>query len=402
MKGKNLMKMIHSLFAMVLVSLVLCTLTGPAAASGEADLQRKIDVLERQLNDLQRQLNSQRQDIEETRKKTEAIGDAAGALEKIAEHVSFSGLVEVETNFIEDDYEGNDESDISLATVELGIDADLHKYVSGHILLLWEEDETEPMDVDEGYFTLGNTEFFPVYFQAGKMYVPFGNFESHMISDPLTLELGETRESAALLGLEYCGFYVSGYAFNGDINEVGEDDEIECFGFNGGYAFENEQFSLDIGGGWINSIGESDVITDALLTDELDDYVDGFCAHAIISWSGLTLIGEYVGANDDFETGELDFRGHGAEPEAWNIELGYTFPVGAREAFVAVAWQGTDEALALELPEDRYMAGVGIEVFAGSGATLSLEYAHDDDYDENDGGTGNEADMVTMQMALEF
>jgi hypothetical protein len=337
--------------------------------------------------------------------KTKTIDAAVGVLGKLAEHVTLSGLVEVEANFIEDDFEGNDESDIVLATVELGIDVDLHRYVSGHILLLWEEDETEPVDVDEGYITLGNTEFFPVYLQAGKMYVPFGNFETHMISDPLTLELGETRESAALLGLEYRGFYVGGYAFNGDVDEIGEDNEIECFGFNGGYAFENEQFSLDIGGGWINSIGESDVLTDALEANgigELDDYVEGLYGHAIISWMGLTLIGEYVGATDDFETNELEFRGHGAEPESWNIELGYTFPVGAREAFVAAAWQGTDEALALELPEDRYMGGVGIEVYPGAGATLKLEYAHDEDYDEKDGGTGNEADMVTVQLAVEF
>ncbi|MBN2231391.1 MAG: LbtU family siderophore porin [Deltaproteobacteria bacterium] len=392
------MKKICTLFAVVLVVLLVCAFAGPAAASGDADLQRKIDLLERQLNDLQRQLTSQRQDIEENRKKTESIGDAAGAFEKIAEHVTISGLIEVEAGFTED-YDGNDESDIVLATVELGIDVDLHTYVSGHILLLWEEDDTEPVDLDEGYITIGNTEFFPVYLQAGKMYVPFGNFESHMISDPLTLELGETRESAALLGLEYAGFYAGAYAFNGDIDEIGDDNEIECFGLNAGYAFENEQFSFDIGGGWISSIGDSDALGDAL-PGEINDHVDGLAAHAIISWSGLTLIGEYVGANDDFEAGELDFRGQGAEPETWNIELGYTFAVGEREAFVAAAWQGSDEALALELPEDRWLAAAGIGIFEG--LSLAVEYAHDEDYDESDGGTGDEADTVTVQLALEF
>jgi len=34
---------------------------------------------------------------------------------------------------------------------------------------------------------------------AGQLYVPFGAFETGLISDPLTLEIGETRESTVLL-----------------------------------------------------------------------------------------------------------------------------------------------------------------------------------------------------------
>jgi len=63
-----------------------------------------------------------------------------------------------------------------------------------------------------GTITLGNMEMFPVYLTAGKMYVPFGNFESNMIQDPVTLEIGETRESAGQVGFEHSGFYGSAYA----------------------------------------------------------------------------------------------------------------------------------------------------------------------------------------------
>jgi len=34
--------------------------------------------------------------------------------------------------------------------------------------------------------------------------------------------------------------------------------------------------------------------------------------------------------------------------------------------------------------------------------TFSFEYARDEDYDESDGGTGKEADMMTLQLAVEF
>ena len=174
-----------------------------------------------------------------TRDEQTSLNDIAGKLKVINEHISISGAVEVEAGYSRD-YDDNDSSDITLATVELGIDINLMKFISGHLLFLWEEDDTEPVDIDEGYIYLGNTEFFPVYFQVGKLYVPFGSFESNMISDPLTLEMGEARESAGVLGVELNGFYSAVYAFNGDVNESGSDDGIKCFGLNAGFTFEND------------------------------------------------------------------------------------------------------------------------------------------------------------------
>ena len=409
-----------------IIVIALLLFATSALAGDSQTMQQRIDILERQLNDLQRQLSGQRQDIqsnvqrlsghkrdlernrthlqeqekslEKTRSDQEQLTRFSEGLKLLGEHISIGGLVEVEVGFTED-YDGNDESDIVLATMALDIDIDLHKYVKAHILLLWEEDDTEPVDLDEAYILLGNTEHFPLYVQAGKLYLPFGNFESHMISDPLTLELGESRESAVVLGFDFNGIYAGAYAFNGDINESGDDDEIKCFGLNAGYAFENESFNFDIGAGWINSIGDSDTLGDAL-PDEIKDYVGGFTAHAVFSWQGLTLIGEYLGATDEFEIAELEFKGAGAEPETWNIELGYTFEIAGHETVVALAYQGSDEALALDLPEERYLGTIGVGLI--DGLSLALEYAHDEDYDEKDGGTGENADTVTLQLALEF
>jgi len=271
-------KTIHTL----IISLMIfgLALSGVAfAADKSTELEKKLEALAGQLQALQAQLAAQKQEIEtykqtinqhrrdiegnrqhlkkqeeiiaKTKEEQATLSQVAEKLKTINEHVKLSGLVEVEA-FKSDGYDGEDESDITLATVELGIDISLHKFVSGHLLFLWEEDDTEPVDIDEGYIYLGNTEFFPVYFQVGKLYVPFGNFESNMISDPLTLELGETRETAGVLGLEYNGFYAAAYAFNGDVDEEGDDNEIKCFGFNGGYAYESEDLSFDLGAGWIN------------------------------------------------------------------------------------------------------------------------------------------------------
>ena len=363
--------------------------------------------------------------LKEQLKEREGILDKFDAFEKWSERLSFSGVIEVEA-FTMDGYNGEDESDITLATIELGLDVEIADWVSGQIVLLWEEDDTEPMDVDVGTITLGNMEMFPIYLTAGKMYVPFGNFESNMIQDPLTLEIGETRESAVQVGFEHSGFYGSVYTFNGDIDENGEDNEVKCFGANAGYAFENDNMSLDIGAGWINNLIDSDGLGDGaeeMINDTanatnatiwaLSDYVDGFAVHAILNAGPFMLIGEYVGATDDIEwnvSDDPDNPGGMAaawlnpvektgEPKAWNLDLAYTVEVMSKETTFALGFQGTDD-LADILPEERYMVSIGVGI--AENMSLTLEYLHDEDYDQNEGGTGDDADMVTVQLAIEF
>ncbi len=413
----------HLLIIFTVFSLLL-----PAAAfaTDTKSLEQQVQELARQLKELQAQLASQNQIIKSNEQRLSGhkrdfqrdrthfqqqeqvqgknttpekeFGVINESMKFFNNRIMFSGLVEAEVNCSKD-YDDNSSSDITLATAELDIDVDLHKYVKSHLLFLWEEDDTEPIDIDEAYIFLGNTEEFPLFCQVGKLYVPFGDYNSHMISDPLTLELGETRETAVVVGIEYNGLHASTYAFNGNINEIGDNDEIKCFGIATGYVFESDTFGINIGMGWINNLGDSDTLKDTL-PSAIDAYVDGITAHAILSWQGVQLTGEYLGALDDFKVSELEFKGDGAEPEAWNIELGYTFEIASHETVFALAYQGTDEALALELPEQRYLGSFGIGLI--DGLSLAIEYAHDKDYDKNDGGTGDSADSVTMQLALEF
>jgi len=121
------------------------------------------------------------QEVKELREKIESSG--------LLEGVSFSGAVEVEAGF-ENGYEDENTSDITLATVELGLEAKISEWARANVVLLWEEDDTEQVEVDEGTITLGNAERSPLYLTAGKFVVPFGAYETNMISDPLTLEIG--------------------------------------------------------------------------------------------------------------------------------------------------------------------------------------------------------------------
>jgi len=332
-----------------------------------------------------------------------------------SERITLRGLVEIEAAYENINFNkgGKDaSSDLTLATVELEIDAELSDIVSSHVLLLWEEDETEPIEIDEAFILLDGIADAPVWIKAGRMYLPFGNLTSYMITDPLTLEIGETRASAVAVGFNLGGAYAQAYAFNGDIDKAGKDSHIDNFGAQIGYIVVHEGFNLDAGISYINNLAESDAWGDEFEDYggyEMKDYIDGFGAHAVVEVGAFNVIAEFICALDkpkyiDEETGAIEKR---AAVKVWNLEAGYSFGLLGKDTIVALAYQGTrdadsmlpqgygaeDDELAF-LPEQRYMAVIGAEVFPYT--SLALEYAHDE-YKNND-----RADIITMQLALEF
>lgn len=322
------------------------------------------------------------------------------------DRLTISGVVEVEasaTNNADEEapYSGDKGSDVSVATVEVSMEAAIHELVTAQVVLLYEDDGDTPLDVDTAAITLGNTDLYPAYVTAGSMALPFGNFTTQLVSDPLTLEMAETLETALQVGFQSQGFYGSLYLFNGDARADGKRDAATQWGGNFGYAMENARLTLDVGLSAINSMEDADNISDALPdVGAVDNHVSGLGVYGILGTQGITLIGEYIRANEDFAPDELNWKGAGARPAAWNAELGYTFDWVGRETTVAAAWQGTREALALGLPEDRYLAAISVTLFDQT--SLSAEWAHDKDYSANDGATGDTANTGTVQLAVEF
>lgn len=315
------------------------------------------------------------------------------------ENVTLSGAIEVEAGYA--DTPDGDESDIVVATVEVGIDAQVTPWVNAHLLFLYEDGMDSP-EVDEAIITIANEEKSPWFGAFGRMYVPFGNFESNLVSDPLTLEIAETREDAAQAGFVSGDFYASAYLFNGDTNDGGS-DHIDQFGFNLGLAHEASDGNMGyaVGFSWINNMADSDTLQETVSDpDNLNDEIGGIGIHGLLEIGSIMLIAEYTGATESFDAADLEFDGSGAKPQAWNLEADYLFQIMGKEAVVGVAWQGTKEALALELPETRVLAAISVEIFENT--ALSLEYAHDEDYSTSEGGSGDDADTFTLQLATSF
>ena len=251
----------------------------------------------------------------------------------------------------------------------------------------------------------------PLFFKAGKMYTPFGKFETKMVSDPLTLEIGETRETAAEIGFKYAGLYASAYAFNGEVNLADEDDKTDNFGANMGFAYESEVFSIDLGCGYINNIYESNSLADKMsaVMEEaeaagqsaaLKDYVPGIAAYLLLKAGGFYVYGEYLSFLDDPETeytdsatGNIVNTVKTKAMKAWNAEAGYTFDLAGIETNLGAAYQGIKNADE-EFPESRYMGVVCLGIMKST--TFAVEYAYDE-YENDDKGH-----TVTGKVEIEF
>jgi len=325
-----------------------------------------------------------------------------GLLGDWAKRISLSGLIEVEAGYEDLDFDNpawsdEDSSDIALATVELGVDVDIATHVKGHVLFLWEEDDTEPVDIDEGIIIIDGEDVIPLYLNAGKMYVPFGKFESHFISDPLTLELAETRESAVKLGFANDTLDLCFGLFNGDIDETGEDNHAETYFAGLTFSLPEEtisNLSLLAGASFISNIADSDTLQDddGVGFATIEDYVGGVSTFVSLSSMDLFFLEiEYVGATESFEAGELGFDdGESYKPSAWNIELAYAVAEGLE---IAIKYEGSDDCGDF-LPERQFGSAVIYDLFENT--SLALEYLYGEF--END----DERNLFTCQLAIEF
>lgn len=340
-------------------------------------------------------------ELEERIEKLEQkAGTTGSALGQISEWVTLSGAIEIEAASSSHDNDNRDESDISLATAELGIEAKPQDWVTGFMLLSWDDDENE-LVIDEAHITLGATESIPYYLSAGKLYIPFGSFETMMISDPITLDMAEIADNAAQLGIEINGFRAAAYVYNGEVDEAGGDDTIKSYGFSAGYAMETDRFSLDLGADWTSNILESGVLSDALDGVALDQFVPGVAVHALFNYGPFCLMGEYVTMTDDAKAvgGTVAAR----ELSAYAVEAGYTFEVAGYETTLAIGYQASDSdnAAAYEdFPESKILGSVGVGIT--DNISVAVEYSNAENYAVSDGGDGDEIDTFTVQLAMEF
>jgi len=314
---------------------------------------------------------------------------AAGLATPITDRITLSGLLEVEaTAETLGMAAGNSEatSDLTLATAQLGFGLKVTEEVRGNLSFLYEEDATD-LEVDEAAIDIN---YAPLFARFGRLYVPFGVFHSHFISDPLTLELGETRETAALFGYGHELFSLSAFVFNGDAEKAGEEDHLRDWGTS---LVVTPAEGLELGGSYLSDLADSDA---ELPGGDYRRRVGGWSAFATVEYGPLGVSGEVLGALESFSADDLDADGDGAgdQPRAWNVEVSWT-PHEAVE--VAVRLEGSREFAGQ--PATQY--GMNTSWGIVDSTTLSLEYLRGE-FDRGFGDGVDTRDLITAQLSLEF
>jgi hypothetical protein len=395
--------------AVVLASLILIAAPLEAKAASDSlspeQLLAMIQAQQKQLDALKAALDKAVTEAAEAKAvaqtASQGVASQSGGKVTLPKSFSLGGVIEVEgTNA--STFAGVDSSDLTLAKVELELDAVPTDLVSAHVVLQYEDDGNENIVLDEAYATLGNSEKSPLYLRAGKWTMPFGGYGSDMNTSPLTKKVGETNEAAVLLGAAWSDFKVEGYVYNGDSQKAGTDDKIDQWGVAFGFATAGDHSAYSAGAGYLRNIADSSPLTTGLGNNAtaLNGYVSGLEAHAAATYRSITLRGGYLTATKSFQTGELAFNGAGAKPGAWNLEAAYATSINNRDLTFAATVQGTKQAVALGLPETRLGGTVTLGV--DESAAVTFEYLRDRDYGTVDGGTGNDKHTATVKLAVEF
>jgi len=347
-----------------------------------AEMEKRIQQLEGRVQNQGEVILAKEQQISELKKSVDEKGD--GNSGGWWQSVEIGGAIEVEAGHVSEKGE-DDSNDLITPTVEIGITAQINDWVAAEIVMLYEEDTDNDGDlyIDTALISIADPET-SWFVNAGQFTLPFGTYNTNMLSAPITSDLGETSDTAIEAGYGANGFSASVFTFQGD-----HSDEIDNFGAALKFETSTEQAEFSAHLGYINNLAESDSIADGGWIGS-DDNVVGWVASAQVNVASFTLIGEYLTAADGF----IDSADN--EPSAFNIEVGYNFEAGNLPAVVALGYQGTDDAehSNWDLPETRILGAFTVEIMEGT--SLGLEYSSEESY------AGEDTDTITGKLAVEF
>lgn len=304
-------------------------------------------------------------------------------------------------------------SDINLSGTELDFHAIASRWASAFVTINYDSSPPETgnresnsrLYLQRGFLTLGNLNELPVYVTLGQMYVPFGAYNSYMITTPLTTSLARIQTRAGVLGFSRNNFFAQAYAFRGDAYTGDNALVLDNFGGNVGFSGSTKVISnYTIGASYVSDIANSQGMQDNGLDGDAKGPFSGFSingsqalqkqvpaadVNGTVAFGPLTLIGEYISSISRFNSKDLNFNGEGAKPSAMHTEINYQKEIYSKIVTFGAAYGQTWEALALNLPKQSYSIFASTSLLKNT--ILGIELRHDVNYDSTNTGGGNGA-----------
>ncbi|MGI9285400.1 MAG: LbtU family siderophore porin [Pseudomonadales bacterium] len=335
----------------------------------------------------------------------------AGLGRQLTDWLLFSGLLEIEKEYLENKFKNNittTEDDGAVPTIEAVFELTIFPWLVGEFVF--------EAEYDTGYFARADEILIAIESETwglkiGRQNLPFGEYYSHFVSGPL-LEFGETRATSLIADHSFNdNFEVSAFVFDSDFGEPSGNDNYD-WGLAVEYVSSNE--AIRFGASYLSDLAETD---ERLLEEHIYTYkkrVSAWSAYALIGFDSFELTAEIVQArrtlthfetpateveqDEESEDGEVE-EVTGFKPTSYNLELAY-FPQPHLQFAVRV--EHSDELE--DEPEWRY--GVSATWRIGKYVGVSLDYLYGDyknDFvlDDNDNALDH-SHQVAVQVVVEF
>lgn len=372
----------------------------------------------------------------EQRKKLERAIQDAGFAGPEYPVIELSGKAEAQA-FAQHPYVGSTTGDVDLSGAEFDIFAAAGPWASGFLSMTY--DNSTPGTggqrtsnsrnfLNKAFLTIGNLNRLPVYFTAGQFFVPFGRYSTNMLSSSLPQAIGRTKARAVQLGYKQPGpdgLYAAVYGFNGDSGA----SATGVGGVNLGYEFAHpHSWHGDVSGSVISNVADADGMQGTggagffgfgatRASERIMHKIPAVDGHVRLGYGPVDVIAEYVFTTRRFNPMDLTFGTAGAKPSAWQLEASYRTELFARQTSFAIGYGETTQALALNLPQKRFLAAINTSIWRNT--IQSLEYRHDINYPGGTiaagrgltgvltpvvtgGALGHTADTVTAQIGVYF
>ena len=200
---------IHGLLATA--ALAACLLSNVALAQGSTDarleaLEKRIQQLEQRLAERDAAMVEKKQALAKLKAKVavqeQTSADIRARVEESGggwtDGLEVGGAIKVLVAH-DSPYEDKATSDNTLDTVDVAFTAEIGDSASAELVLT--KDDDGKIEVDTAAFTVG-MEDSPVSFTAGQFTLPFADFGTELVSDPMALEIGEVAETALQIAVE--------------------------------------------------------------------------------------------------------------------------------------------------------------------------------------------------------
>ena len=323
----------------------------------------------------------------------------AGLGRKLNDWLTLSGLLEVEKNYIEENFSNGIKDKINdrpTANIQLGFDISITDWLSAELILESEYDfeargnENELHIIwDEAFIEASIGEW---GIKVGRQYYPFGEYYSHFITGPL-LEFGETRGTGVIVDYSFNDFIEwSVFVLESNSDELSDSEE---FDWGSSIELVSSDESIRLGIGYLSDLSESDQRFLAGNNDRYESRVSAWNAYFLHGFSDFEMTAEFVKASTSFK--ELEDNEN--KPFAYNLELAYFL---SSQFQLAVRFEHSNEFT----EEARNQYGLSMTWAPSGNLTFSTEYLrgkfeNEFVFDEDNGELQNR-DIIAVELTAEF